>query len=122
MSSKSVASITIDLIIVVFALCIFFFTTPSFAQAPTVSPPSPPPKCPPLQACVALLPFLGKIGVGIQQAQPCCSIIGGLVEADAVACVCEVVKANVVGININIPVKEVLKVCEQNVPSFSQCS
>ncbi|MCI00096.1 proline-rich protein DC2.15, partial [Trifolium medium] len=101
MGSKGIASI------IILILSIIFFTTPSSAQAPTASPPTP--TCPPLQACVGLLPVLGNIGVGVPQSQPCCSIISGLVDADALVCVCAVVKANVVGIDINVPVKELLK-------------
>ncbi|CAJ2658172.1 unnamed protein product [Trifolium pratense] len=114
MGSKGIPSITI----LILSLGIIFFATPSSAQAPA-SPPTP--TCPPLQACVRLLPYLGNIGVGIPQSKPCCSIISGLVDADALVCVCEVFKANVFGIDINIPIKELLKVCEESVPSFSQC-
>jgi uncharacterized membrane protein len=105
MGSKGVTSI----IILILSHSIIFFTTPTSAQVLTVSPPTP--ACPPLQACVGLLPVLGNIGVGVPQSQPCCSI--GLVDADALVCLCAVVKANVFGIDINIPIEELLKVCKK---------
>ncbi|KAK2448051.1 Bifunctional inhibitor/lipid-transfer protein/seed storage 2S albumin superfamily protein [Trifolium repens] len=108
MGSKSVASITI----LILSLNIFFFTTLSSAQAPTVSP-SPPPICPNLRVCANLLNDLANVEVGSPQSEPCCSLIAGLADADADVCLRALVKA--AGININIPVTEILRVCERNI-------
>ncbi|WJX22987.1 hypothetical protein P8452_12239 [Trifolium repens] len=112
MDSKSVASIKI----LILSLNIFFFTTLSSAQAPTVSPspsPSPPPICPNLSVCANLLNDLANVEVGSPQSEPCCSLIAGLADADADVCLRALVKA--VGININIPVTEIIRVCERNI-------
>ncbi|PNX95741.1 proline-rich protein [Trifolium pratense] len=128
MGSNSAASITI----LILSLSIFFFTTLSSAQAPTVSPssppspplpPPPPPQiCPNLRICASLLNDFARVVVGSPQSEPCCSLIAGLADVDAVVCLCAAVRANVGGININIPVKEILRVCERNAPNLAACA
>ncbi|CAK8543635.1 unnamed protein product [Lathyrus sativus] len=120
MDSKGVPSITI--LILSLSIFFFFFTTHSSAQGPTVSPSSSPlPICPDLRVCVSLLRDFAHIVVGSPKSEPCCSLIADLVEVDAVVCLCAVVKANVLGININVPVKEILRVCERNAPALASC-
>ncbi|MCI48418.1 proline-rich protein DC2.15-like, partial [Trifolium medium] len=85
-------------------------------------PPPPPPICPNLRICATLLNDFAHVVVGSPQSEPCCSLIAGLADVDAVVCLCAVVKANVGGININLPVKEILRVCERNAPNLAACA
>ncbi|CAH8378239.1 unnamed protein product [Eruca vesicaria subsp. sativa] len=56
--------------------------------------------------------------------QPCCSIIKGLVELDAAACLCTALHANILGIDlINLPIslRLLLSGCGGTVPQGFQC-
>ncbi|KAL5097552.1 hypothetical protein RYX36_001879 [Vicia faba] len=115
MNSKAVATITF----LVLFLNIFFLTTVSSTQAPTVSPPL---NCPnDLHVCAALLQVLVNIEVGPLQSKPCCSLIADLVNLDAALCLCTSIKANVLGTNLNIPLKVVLDVCGRSTPNGFVC-
>ncbi|XP_040989017.1 14 kDa proline-rich protein DC2.15-like [Juglans microcarpa x Juglans regia] len=54
----------------------------------------------------------------------CCSLIGGLIDLEAALCLCTAIKANILGINLNIPVSLSLLIntCGKNVPSGFQCA
>ncbi|KAK4383253.1 proline-rich protein DC2.15 [Sesamum angolense] len=57
-----------------------------------------------LGVCAKLLgQNIGTI-VGNPLNTPCCSILGGLLDLEAAVCLCTALKANVLGININIPI------------------
>ncbi|XP_058726640.1 pEARLI1-like lipid transfer protein 3 [Vicia villosa] len=115
MNSKDVATITF----LVLSLNIFFLTTLSSAQAPTVSPLL---NCPnDLHVCAALLQDLVTIVAGSPQSKPCCSLIADLVDLDAALCLCTSIKANVLGINLDIPLKVVLDVCGRTTPNDFVC-
>ncbi|XP_059657502.1 14 kDa proline-rich protein DC2.15-like [Cornus florida] len=49
---------------------------------------------------------------------PCCSLIQGLTDLEAAVCLCTAIKANVLGINLNVPlsISLLLNVCEKKVP------
>lgn len=115
MGSKGFASINI---LILFLSIFFFFINLNSVKAQIASP-SPLPQCPDLSACAGILQ--GLVKVGSPQAKSCCSIIGGLVEVDAIVCVCAVIKENPLGIPINVPIKEVFKVCEREAPDVSVC-
>ncbi|CAK8531261.1 unnamed protein product [Lathyrus sativus] len=115
MNSKSVATITF----LALSFNIFFLTAVSSAQAPTVSPPL---NCPSdLHVCVTLLQDLVSVVVGPPQSKPCCSLLANLVDLDAALCLCISIKANVLGINLNIPLKVVLDVCGRSTPNDYVC-
>lgn len=115
MNSKGVATITF----LVLFLNIFFLTTVSSAQAPTMSPPL---TCPSdLHVCATLLQNLVSVVVGPPQSKPCCSLVANLVDLDAAMCLCISIKANVLGINLNIPLKAVLDVCGRSTPNGFVC-
>ena len=61
--------------------------------------------------------------VGTPPALPCCSLLQGLVDLEAAVCLCTAVKANVLGINLNLPINLslILNYCGKNVPSGFQC-
>ena len=61
--------------------------------------------------------------VGTPPALPCCSLLKGLVDLEAAVCLCTAVKANVLGIQLNLPINLslILNYCGMNVPSGFQC-
>ncbi|CAL1375707.1 unnamed protein product [Linum trigynum] len=84
-------------------------------------------KCPidalKLGVCADVLGNLLKLKVGNPPVQPCCSLINGLVDLEAALCLCTAIKANILGINLNVPISLslLLNVCKQKVPSGFQC-
>ncbi|KAH7864288.1 hypothetical protein Vadar_027881 [Vaccinium darrowii] len=102
---------------------------PAAATPPAVA--TPPPAvatCPKdtlkLGVCADLLNDLVHLVVGTPPKTPCCSLIGGLADLDAAVCLCTAIKANVLGINLNIPVSLslLLNYCGKTVPSGFQCA
>ncbi|KAE9459420.1 hypothetical protein RHGRI_020156 [Rhododendron griersonianum] len=96
---------------------------------PTVTPPTPPKAtCPKdtlkLGVCANLLNDLVHLVVGTPATSPCCSLIEGLVDLEAAVCLCTAIKANVLGINLNIPVSLslLLNYCGKTVPSGFECN
>ncbi|WCJ25966.1 Bifunctional inhibitor/lipid-transfer protein/seed storage 2S albumin superfamily protein [Euphorbia peplus] len=84
-------------------------------------------KCPrdalKLGVCVDVLgPLLG-INIGDPPAKPCCSILFGLVDLEAAICLCTAIKANILGINLDIPIalSLLLDVCGKDTPEGYTC-
>ncbi|CAK8562760.1 unnamed protein product [Lathyrus sativus] len=77
-----------------------------------------------LGVCANLLN--GPIGaiVGSPPEHPCCSILEGLVDLEVAVCLCTAIKANILGIDINIPISLslILNACEKSPPTDFQCS
>ncbi|CAN0839473.1 14 kDa proline-rich protein DC2.15 [Linum grandiflorum] len=79
-------------------------------------------KCPidalKLDVCADVLSNIGNPPV-----QPCCSLINGLVDLEAALCLCTAIKANVLGINLNLPISLnlLLNVCNKNAAPGFQC-
>ncbi|XP_057977158.1 14 kDa proline-rich protein DC2.15-like [Malania oleifera] len=77
-----------------------------------------------LGVCARLLG--GPIGavVGNPPDTPCCSLLQGLVDLEAALCLCTAIKANILGINLNIPISLSLLIntCGKKLPSDFQCS
>ncbi|XVE65051.1 hypothetical protein DITRI_Ditri07aG0151200 [Diplodiscus trichospermus] len=134
MASKRSASLALF-----FALNILFFSlvsancsscpSPRSRSNPTPTPtPSARGRCPrdalKLGVCADLLGGLLNVTIGQPPVQPCCSLIQGLADLEAAVCLCTAIRANVLGINLNIPVSLslLLNVCSRNVPSGFQCS
>ncbi|KAL8112341.1 14 kDa proline-rich protein DC2.15-like [Apium graveolens] len=108
-------------------------------------PPAPKPKCPPsvpktppspypkvatcprdtlkLGACANVLGGLIGLVVGAPPKQPCCSLLEGLVDLEAAVCLCTAIKANILGINLNLLVdlSLLLNYCGKKVPTGFQC-
>lgn len=131
----------------VLALNLVFFTLVTCTYCPP--PPAPKPKCPPppalkpkcppstpypkvetcprdtlkLGACANVLGGLVGLVVGAPPKQPCCSVLEGLVDLEAAVCVCTAIKANVLGINLNVLVdlSLLLNYCGNTVPTGFQC-
>ncbi|KAF7810121.1 14 kDa proline-rich protein DC2.15-like [Senna tora] len=77
-----------------------------------------------LGVCANLLN--GPVGavVGSPLNHPCCSLLEGLVDLEVALCLCTAIKANILGINLNIPISLslVLNACEKTPPSDFQCA
>ncbi|PIA56314.1 hypothetical protein AQUCO_00700564v1 [Aquilegia coerulea] len=133
------ASNTKTLALVLF-LNILFFTLVTSTYVPCPPPPPKkhhhhhhsPPKpskgsCPrdtlKLGVCANLLNDLVHLVVGTPATTPCCSVIEGLVDLEAAVCLCTAIKANILGINLNIPVSLslLLNTCGKKLPSGFQC-
>ncbi|PPS11411.1 hypothetical protein GOBAR_AA09228 [Gossypium barbadense] len=110
MASKRTASLALF-----FALNVLFFSLVSACG-----------KCPQdtlkLGVCAEVLGLV-NVTVGSPPGQPCCSLLQGLADLEAAVCLCTALKANVLGINLNIPVSLslLLNVCSKKVPSGFQC-
>ncbi|XP_021800884.1 lipid transfer protein EARLI 1-like [Prunus avium] len=97
-------------------------------STPTPSPNPPKPSCPKdtlkLGVCANLLNDLVHLVVGTPSKTPCCSLIAGLADVDAAVCLCTAIKANVLGINLNVPVSLslLLNYCGKSVPTDFQCA
>ncbi|XP_004306948.1 PREDICTED: 14 kDa proline-rich protein DC2.15-like [Fragaria vesca subsp. vesca] len=132
-SSKAVATIALLL-----SLNIVFFTTVSANHYVPCPPPPKTPKHPPtppaaatcpkdtlkLGVCANLLNDLVHLVVGTPPKTPCCSLIEGLVDLEAAVCLCTALKANVLGINLNVPISLslLLNYCGKGVPAGFQCA
>ncbi|XP_055819478.1 14 kDa proline-rich protein DC2.15-like [Solanum dulcamara] len=134
-------------IALVLTLNILFFTMVSSTNVPCPPPPHPKPhptptptpytpstpsskgKCPKdtlkLKVCANLLDDLVHLVVGSSPAKTkCCSLIEGLADLDAAVCLCTALKANVLGINLNIPLSLslLLNNCGKYAPKNFQCA
>ena len=77
-----------------------------------------------LGVCANVLNGLLNISVGKPPVEPCCSLIQGLADIEAAVCLCTALKANILGINLNIPISLslLLNVCGNKVPKGFQCA
>ncbi|XWS72689.1 hypothetical protein CRYUN_Cryun02cG0062400 [Craigia yunnanensis] len=89
-------------------------------------PPAKPASCPKdtlkLGVCADLLGLV-NIVVGTPPTSKCCALLAGLVDLEAALCLCTAIKANVLGINLNIPVtlSLLLSACEKELPPDFKC-
>ncbi|XP_075102571.1 14 kDa proline-rich protein DC2.15-like [Nicotiana tabacum] len=103
--------------------------TPNTPSTPTPSTPSSNGKCPKdtlkLKVCANLLNDLVHLVIGSSPAKTeCCSLIQGLADLDAAVCLCTAIKANVLGINLNVPLSLnlLLNNCGKYCPENFQCA
>ncbi|XP_073281595.1 lipid transfer protein EARLI 1-like, partial [Primulina huaijiensis] len=77
-----------------------------------------------LAACADLLGGLISVTIGTPPKTPCCTLLKGLADLEAAACLCTALKANILGINLNVPVSLslLLNVCSKKVPPGFQCA
>ncbi|KAK8671401.1 hypothetical protein V6N13_037997 [Hibiscus sabdariffa] len=81
--------------------------------------------CDPLNLGVCLnLLSLVDVELGNVPTKPCCSLIEGLLDLEAAVCLCSAVRANVLGININLPISLslLLNNCGRRVPTDYICN
>ncbi|OIS97398.1 14 kda proline-rich protein dc2.15, partial [Nicotiana attenuata] len=76
-----------------------------------------------LGVCAKLLNGIVGIVIGNPPKKPCCSLLGGLLDIEAALCLCTAMKANILGININIPISLnlLMNICGKNLPSGFIC-
>ncbi|GMI80422.1 hypothetical protein HRI_001711600 [Hibiscus trionum] len=67
---------------------------------------------------------LVDVELGNVPTKPCCSLIEGLLDLEAAVCLCTAVRANVLGININLPISLnlFLNNCGRRVPAEYICN
>ncbi|CAN8294073.1 unnamed protein product [Cochlearia groenlandica] len=77
-----------------------------------------------LGVCAKILD--GAVGtvIGNPPDMPCCSILQGLIDLEAAVCLCTAIKANILGINIDIPISLSLLIntCGKTLPSDFICA
>lgn len=151
MASKTLTSTTfvLALNLLFFTLVTSTYCPPPPAPKPKCPPPpAPKPKCPPpvptvpkspatpypqvatcprdtlkLGACANVLSGLVGLVIGSPPKKPCCSLLEGLADLQAAVCLCTAIKANVLGIHLNVPVdlSLLLNYCGKKVPTGFQC-
>ncbi|KAL6847700.1 hypothetical protein ACP4OV_022488 [Aristida adscensionis] len=97
--------------------------------SPTPCPPSPSSygKCPKdtlkLGVCANVLGLV-KVQVGKVPTDSCCPLLEGLADLEAAVCLCTALKANILGINLDIPVKLslLLNYCGKTLPEGFLCA
>ncbi|KAL1826360.1 hypothetical protein ACET3Z_004772 [Daucus carota] len=137
MGSKNSASVALF-----FTLNILFFALVSstekcpdpYKPKPKPTPkPTPTPylsagKCPKdalkLGVCADVLNLVHNVVIGSPPTLPCCSLLEGLVNLEAAVCLCTAIKANVLGIHLNLPIalSLVLNNCGKQVPNGFECT
>ncbi|XP_004498751.1 lipid transfer protein EARLI 1-like [Cicer arietinum] len=84
-------------------------------------------KCPSdtlkLGVCADVLGLVNII-VGTPSSSKCCALLQGLADLEAAICLCTAIKANVLGINLNVPItlSLLLSACQKSIPSGFKCS
>ncbi|XP_062030253.1 14 kDa proline-rich protein DC2.15-like [Rosa rugosa] len=77
-----------------------------------------------LGVCAKLLN--GAVGavVGSPPDTPCCAVLHGLLDLEVAVCLCTAIKANILGINLNIPISLSLLLdgCAKKFPPGFQCA
>ncbi|KAM0876645.1 hypothetical protein ACQ4PT_036036 [Festuca glaucescens] len=75
-----------------------------------------------LHVCANVLGLV-KAKIGVPPTEPCCSLLDGLVDLDAAVCLCTAIKANVLGIHLNVPIdlSLILNNCGKICPEDFQC-
>ncbi|KAF8009051.1 hypothetical protein BT93_J0133 [Corymbia citriodora subsp. variegata] len=94
---------------------------------PVMPDTTPPAACPmdtlKLGACVDLLGGVVSVVVGTPPSSPCCALLKGLVDLDVALCLCTAIKANVLGINLNVPIalSAIVSACGESIPPGFKC-
>ncbi|KAL6847705.1 hypothetical protein ACP4OV_022493 [Aristida adscensionis] len=120
------------LVLAVSCLAVLAMASAHYTNCPPPPPATPSPgpvgKCPrdalKLGVCANVLGLIKGVKVGVPPTEPCCPLLDGLVDLEAAVCLCTAIKANILGINLNIPVdlSLVLNHCGKNVPSGFHCA
>ncbi|XP_027177279.1 putative lipid-binding protein AIR1B [Coffea eugenioides] len=96
------------------------------APPPPIAPP-PEATCPTdvleLRTCANLLNLTGIV-TGPRPKRPCCSLIAGLADLEAALCLCTAIKANILGIilNVDLALEILLNDCGKSRPSGYTCA
>ncbi|KAF3447098.1 hypothetical protein FNV43_RR12278 [Rhamnella rubrinervis] len=112
-------------------LIFFILLSATFSSAchtcnPKPNPSPAPAHCPKdtlkLGVCVDLLGLV-NLNVGAAPSSKCCALLGGLADLEAALCLCTAIKANVLGINLTVPValSLLISACQKSVPPGFVC-
>ncbi|XP_010494893.1 PREDICTED: 14 kDa proline-rich protein DC2.15-like [Camelina sativa] len=115
---------------------VIFLTLASSTSVPCPPPPSksypkkPSPSFPHKATCKDALKLkvcanvLDLVKVSLSPTSKCCALIDGLVDLEAAVCLCTALKANLLGIDLNVPISLnlVLNHCGKKVPSGFKCA
>ncbi|XP_061344036.1 putative lipid-binding protein AIR1B isoform X1 [Gastrolobium bilobum] len=95
-------------------LNLLFFTVVSSTYVPCPPPP---------KVCVDLLGLV-NVQLGKPPKTPCCSLIEGLADLEAAVCLCTALKANLLGLNLNVPISLtlLLNYCGKGIPEGFVCA
>ncbi|KAL1191371.1 putative lipid-binding protein AIR1 [Cardamine amara subsp. amara] len=104
-------------------------TIPTYPTYPTPTTPTTPSygSCPrdalKIGVCANVLKLV-DLKLGSPPVKPCCSLIDGLVDLEAAVCLCTALKANILGISLNLPIdlSLLLNVCSRKAPKGFQCA
>ncbi|XP_061344033.1 14 kDa proline-rich protein DC2.15-like isoform X2 [Gastrolobium bilobum] len=77
-----------------------------------------------LGVCANVLNGLLNVTLGQPPVTPCCTLLQGLVDLEAAVCLCTALRANILGISLNLPISLslLLNVCSRQVPRNFQCA
>ncbi|XP_027333849.1 14 kDa proline-rich protein DC2.15-like [Abrus precatorius] len=107
-------------------LCLTMVSSNYIPVVPVPTEPSQKGTCPldalKLGVCAEVL-NLAKVKLGSPPTHPCCELIKGLANLEAATCLCTALKANVLGINLNVPLSLslILNNCGKYNNGFFQC-
>ncbi|KAF7098234.1 hypothetical protein CFC21_099988 [Triticum aestivum] len=75
-----------------------------------------------LGVCADVLNLV-KLKIGVPANEQCCPLLGGLADLDAAVCLCTAIRANILGIQLNVPIDLVLLLnqCGKKCPSDFTC-
>ncbi|XP_027154910.1 14 kDa proline-rich protein DC2.15-like [Coffea eugenioides] len=75
-----------------------------------------------LGVCANVLGLI-RVSIGAPPTLPCCSLLQGLADLEAALCLCTAIRANILGINLSLPVtlSLVLNNCGRNPPNGFIC-
>ncbi|VAI92432.1 unnamed protein product [Triticum turgidum subsp. durum] len=75
-----------------------------------------------LGVCANVLNLL-KLKIGVPANEECCPLLGGLADLDAAVCLCTAIRANILGIKLNVPIDLTLLLnqCGKKCPSDFTC-
>jgi hypothetical protein len=94
---------------------------------PTPSPPPPPSTCSidtlKLKVCANVLNLL-KLNLPVPENEECCPLLSGLANLDASVCLCTAIKAEILGIKLNVlaDFTLLLNQCRKTCPDNYTCS
>ncbi|KAL5729635.1 hypothetical protein ACHQM5_002559 [Ranunculus cassubicifolius] len=103
---------------------------PKPKPSPRIPPKGPPanPFCPrdtlKLGVCANLLGGLVNVVVGTPVSSKCCTLLEGLADLEAAACLCTALKANVLGIinlKLDVALSLLVSSCQKSIPAGFKC-
>ncbi|KAI9191994.1 hypothetical protein LWI28_016553 [Acer negundo] len=129
-ASTTTTKISATILVLSLLLSSFTLSTACGSCHPTPKPPpSPAPaKCPKdtlkLGACADLLGLVNVVVGSPPSGSKCCALLEGLADLEAALCLCTAINANVLGINLNVPVSLslILSSCQKTVPEGFKCA